>query len=348
MRHSRQFVVLAAAAAMLPSLAGAQSYRVAKTVKLGGEGGWDYLIVEPATHRIFISRGTHVMVVHGGNPATDVAFGNVLGDIPNTPGVHGIAFAPELRRGFTSNGRDTTVTIFDIASLSVLDRVHVTGANPDAIVYDPLTKRVFTFNGRGQSTTAIDAGTGKIAGTIPLGGKPEFAASDGRGKMFVNIEDTHELVTFDPRNLKVLSRLTLAGCEEPSGLAFDAGHRRLFSVCGNKVMVVTDPDKNAIVATVPIGEGADAAAFDPRAGVAFSSNGDGTLTIVKQKSANDYAVAQTLPTMRGARTMALDAETQIAYLVTAEFGPAPAPTAGQPRPRPQVIPGSFTLIAVTP
>ena len=320
--------------------AGPSGYHVTKTLKLGGDGGWDYLTVDSKARRVYISRGTHVMVV-------DADTGAVVGDIPNTNGVHGIAIAPDLDKGFISDGRDNTVTIFDVKTLKVLGTAP-TGKNPDAIIYDPASKRVFTFNGSSKDATAIDAKTGTVAGTIPLGGKPEFAAADEKGHVFVNIEDTSEIVQFDSNKLAVENRWKIAPGEGPSGLAMDRKNRRLFSVCSNKLMVVVNADNGQVVTTLPIGAGTDAAAFDPETGFAFSSNGgDGTLTVVHEDSPDKFTVVDNVPTLRRARTMALDAKTHQVYTVTAEFGPAPPPTTEQPRPRAPMLPGSFTLLILS-
>ena len=320
--------------------AGPSGYHVTKTLKLGGDGGWDYLTVDAKARRVYISRSSHVMVV-------DADTGAVVGDIPNTNGVHGIAIAPDMDKGFVSDGRDNTVTIFDVKTLKILGTAP-TGKNPDAIIYDPASKRVFTFNGTGKDATAIDAKTGTVAGTIPLGGKPEFAAADEKGHVFVNIEDTNEIVQFDSNKLAVENRWKIAPGEGPSGLAMDRKHRRLFSVCSNKLMVVVNADNGQVVTTVPIGAGTDAAGFDPETGFAFSSNGgDGTLTVVHEDSPDKFTVVDNVPTLRRARTMALDGKTHQVYTVTAEFGQAPAPTTEQPRPRAPMVPGSFTLLILS-
>lgn len=313
-------------------------YRVLKTAKIGGEGGWDYVTVDADARRLYIPRGTRVMVLDADSLA-------VVGEIKDTLGVHGVAVAPDLGRGFTSNGRAGTATIFDLKTLAVLEQVK-TGENPDAIFYDSFSHRVFTFNGRSSDATAIDAKTGKVAGTIPLGGKPEAAVSDGKGRIFVNVEDKHEIVSFDSGDLSVKAHWPLTGCEEPTGLSFDRETKRLFSVCHNKLMFVVDSERGRIVTTLPIGENVDGAAFDPAAHMAFSSNGDGTLTVVHESSPEKFAVAQTVETKRGARTLALDSKTHNLVLVTAEFAPPPSPTADQPRPRPSMIPDSFVVLVV--
>ena len=315
-----------------------QPYRVLQKYEVGGEGRWDCLIVDAEARRLYVTRQTHVMVL-------DVDSGKVLGDIPDTQGVHGVALAPELGRGFTSNGGANTATIFDLKTLKSLETVK-TGENPDAILFDPLTKRVFTFNGRSHDATAFDAQSAKVLGTIPLEGKPEFAVSDGQGQVFVNIEDKSEVVRIDLKELKVTARWPLAPGEEPSGLALDAKNRRLFAACGNEKMVVLDADSGKIVSTVPIGKGVDAAAFDPETSDAFSSNGEGTLTVVHEDDPAHFVVVQTVTTQRGARTMALDPKTHNVFLATARFEapPTSSPTTGRARPSP--VPNSFTILVV--
>lgn len=312
-------------------------YHVVGRIALPGEGGWDYLTVDTAAHRLYVSRGTHVAVI-------DLDHDSLVGDIANTNGVHGIAFVRDLNRGFTSNGRDTTVTVFDLKTLAPLSVVRVTGANPDAITYDMVSGRVFTFNGRGANATAIDPKSGAVVGSVDLGGKPENAVSDGRGHVYVNIEDKSELVAFDPKTLAVQARWSLAPCEEPSGLAIDRKTRRLFSVCSNGLMAIVDPDRGRVLATLPIGNGTDGAAFDPATAFAVSSNGEGTMTIVHEESPDSFRVVATVPTQRGGRTIALDERTHRLYTVAAQYGETPAPTADRPRPRPPVIPGSVVVV----
>jgi YVTN family beta-propeller protein len=337
----RSVLLIAACILLLSSSlnAGPSGYHVSKTVKLGGDGGWDDLTVDAKAKRVYISRGTHVMVV-------DADTGALVGDIPNTNGVHGIAIAPEFDKGFISDGRDNKVTIFDLKTLNVLGTAP-TGKNPDIIIYDPTSKRVFSFNGASKDVTAIDAKTGTVAGTIALGGKPEFAVADEKGHVFVNIEDTSEIVQFDSRKLAVESRWKIAPGEEPSGIAMDRKHRRLFSVCSNKLMVVVNADNGKVITTVPIGNGPDGAAFDPETGFVFSSNGDGTMTVVHEDTPDKFSVVENVPTPKRARTMTLDLKTHKVYTVTAEFGQAPAATAAQPRPRPPMVPGTFTLLIVS-
>jgi DNA-binding beta-propeller fold protein YncE len=319
-----------------PQATSSSGYHLIKKVKLGGTGGWDYLEVDPATHRLFISRGTHVIVV-------DPDQGKIVGDIPDTQGVHGIAFANKFERGFTTNGRTSNSSIFDLGSLRLVDQA-TTDKDPDAIIYDPFSERVFTMNGDGNSATAIDAASGKVVGSIPLGGGPEFAAADGKGNIFANLEDKSSLVKFNAKTLKVENTWPLAPCESPSGLAIDAAHQILIVGCHNKLMAFVDGNSGKIIGTVPIGQGVDANRFDPVTGYAFASCGDGTLTIAHEDSPTHFSFVETIETQRGARTMALDYVTHTLYLVSAEFGPAPAATTENPRPRPAIIPDTFTLL----
>src|SRR5260370_1335181 len=277
MRISLSSVLFICVLVLLASLvlaAGSSGYHVAKKTVLGGEGSWDYLTVDSKARRVYISRGTHVMVVDADSSA-------VVGDIPNTNGVHGIAIASDMDKGFVSDGRDNNVTIFDTKTLKVLGTTP-TGKNPDAILYDPASKRVLTFNGTSKDATAIDAKAGTVAGTITLGGRPEFGQADDKGHVFVNVEDTSEIVRLDANKLAVENRWKIAPGQEPSGLAIDRKHHRLFAVCSNKLIVVLNADNGSVVTTLPIGAGTDAAAFDPETAYAFSSNGEGTLTRATQ------------------------------------------------------------------
>ena len=320
--------VLAATAAFA-----AEGYHVTGKIAVGGAGGWDYLTLDPAARRLYVSHGTSVEVV-------DVDAGKKIGEIPETPGVHGIAVAQEFNKGFISNGRGNNVTVFDLKTLQKTGEVK-TGTNPDAICYEPKTKRIFTFNGRSNDSTAIDARTGAVAATFPVGGKPEFCVVDGGGKLYVNIENTSEIVEIDAATPTVTRRAPLAPCEEPSGLAIDLKARKLFSVCSNKLMAVTDLSTLKVIATPPIGDGSDGAGFDAGLGLAFSSNGgDGTLTIVKPVGGK-YEAVDTVTTERGARTMAVDQKLHRVYLSTAEFGP---PASDQKKGRPPALPGTFHIV----
>ena len=331
-------VSLAAIAAPAPTTTAA-NWHVLQRWQIGGDGGWDYLAFDPAAKHLYVSRSDRVVVM-------DVGTGKQIGEVDGLSGVHGIAIANDLHRGFISNGRANTVTVFDPATLKTEQTIAVKGENPDAILYDPYSKRVFTFNGHSKDASVIDATSGKLLGTIALPGKPEFAISDGQGHVYDNIEDKGELVEIDPKAMKVTHTWELKNCEDPSGLAMDIAHRRLFSVCQNKNMAVTDADTGKPVASVPIGDGPDAAAFDPQRQLAFSSNGEsGTLTVVHEDNADKYSVLANVPTQKSARTMALQPNGDI-YLSAAQFGPRPKPSADNPRGRPPLVPGSFTILVV--
>jgi YVTN family beta-propeller protein len=333
MKYALPLLVTLAVAAPQIAESAAGDYRVVKTIAVGGDEGWDYVGVDSASRRVYISHGSHVVVL-------DADTGKVVGDIPETQGVHGIAFAPDAGRGFTSNGRANTVTVFDLKTLKTETTVKA-GTNPDAIIYDPATKRVFTMNGRSQDTTAINVADNTVAGTLALGGKPEFAVADGKGNIYVNIEDKSELVRFDSKTLKVLNRWPMAPCQEPSGLAADWKSHRLFAGCDNKMMAVINADDGKVVATVPIGEGVDANAFDPETNLAFASTGDGNLTVAHEEAPDKYTVVATVPTKKSARTMGLDLKTHDIFLPAAEFDP-PAP--GERRGK--MKPGSFVVLVV--
>jgi DNA-binding beta-propeller fold protein YncE len=343
LKASLALSALLGASCLLAAPAGAPGagYHVVKKIPLGGEGFWDYLTLDSASRRLFVSHGTHVIVL---NPDT----GEKVGDIPDTPGVHGVAVAEDLGKGFTSNGRSSTVSVFDLKTLKVEQEIKTTGNNPDAILYDPYTHRIFTFNGRSDNATAIDAKTGKVAGTIALSGKPEFATSDAAGHVYVNLEDKSEVAVIDPEKLTVEKVWPLAPGEEPSGMAIDRAHHRLFVGCHNQMMAVVDAASGKVIATPPIGEGVDANRFDPETGLAFSSNGEGTLTVIREETPEKFVVVANVPTQRGARTMALDEKTHHVFVATAEFGPPPAPTAERPHPRPSIVPGSFLVLELAP
>jgi DNA-binding beta-propeller fold protein YncE len=337
------FIILCSLFLLTLALASGQEaksgYKVIDKVKIGGDGGWDYAIVDTTAHRLYLSHATRVIVF-------DTELKTVAGEIPNTIGVHGIALAPELGRGYTSNGRDSSVTVFDLKTLKVLANIKLKQRNPDAILFDPYSRRVFTFNGGSSNATAINAETYEIIGTVDLGGKPEFAVTDLKGKIFVNIEDKSTIAVFDAKTLKVLAQWPLAPGEEASGLAFDREHNRLFSVCSNKLMVVLDAITGKVVASVPIGSGVDAAGYDPVTHYAFSSNGEGTMTVVREDTPDKFTVVENVATQRGSRTMALDAKTHKIYMAGATYGPPPAPTADRPNPRPQMEPGSFMVLII--
>jgi DNA-binding beta-propeller fold protein YncE len=320
--------------------AGGGEYRILEQFTLGGAAGWDYLSIDSAENRLFISRSDRVMVV---NPRD----GSLIATIPDTQGVHGIALAPDLGKGFTSNGRADTVTAFDLKTLKPTGTIEVGGRNPDAILYDGASRKLYTFNGLSQDISVIDPLKGTIITRIPAGGKPEFAATDGKGRIFVNIEDKSQIRAIDSSNAKLLATWSLPNCEKPTGLALDVHRKRLFSVCANGLLVVTDASSGKHIAEVPIGRGPDAATFDPERGLIFSANGqDGTLTVIHEDDADRYTVVGNVVTQKSARTMALGAATHRVYLVAAQFGPTPAPTVDMPHPRPIVLDGSLKVLVI--
>ena len=327
--------------AATPAKAATAGYHVTKEIPLGGEGGWDYLTVDASARRLYVSHSTKVTVI-------DADSGKTIGDVQNLSGVHGIALAGDLGRGFISNGRSSTVTIFDLKTLAPLGEVKMTGENPDAILYEPGTSRVFAFNGRSHNATVLEAKTGKVLGTIELGGKPEFATTDLKGRVFVNIEDRSEVVAIGAKDLAVKAHWPLKPCEEPTGMAIDRKHHRLLIGCSNKLAAVVDTEAGKLVTTLPVGDGVDGSAFDPGTGLGFTSNGgDGTLTVIREETPDRFSVVENVPTRKGARTLALDEKTHSVFLSTAQFGPAPAPTAEQPHPRPTILPDTFTILVVS-
>lgn len=293
------FIAMSSTRDRLPTAAG--------TITIGGDGGWDYLVVDTTTHRLYVSHSSHVSVI-------DLEQGKPISDIPNTPSVHGIAIAPEVGRGFISDGADSAVTVFDLKTDSTITTIRVTGDNPDAILYDPVTRRVFTFNGRSGNATAIDAQTLRVVGTIALDGKPEYAVSDNQGAIYVNIENKSQVTRINPNDLTITARWPLAPCEDPTGMAIDRANHRLFVVGRNKLMAIMDADNGRIIKTLPIGAGVDGVVFDPSSWLIYSSNGEGTITIVREVSAEKFTVVGTLNTVRGARTIALDERTHRLYL----------------------------------
>jgi len=332
----RAKIALFAAALMLPVAAQAAGYHVVGTYTLGGDGGWDYLNLDPATGNLFITRGTHVMVV---DPAT----GKLLTDITGLEGVHGTAFAGG--KAYITEGGANRLAVVDAKTFARSGTIAV-GTRPDAVIYDAFSKRVFTFNATSKDTTAVDVGTGSVAGTVPLGGKPEAAVSDGAGTIFVNIEDKSELVAFDAVKLTVKQRYSLAPCESPSGIAADLAHGRIFSGCDNKMIAVTDMKTGKAVGKIAIGDGVDSNRFDPAAGLVFSSNGEsGTMTVAHEDSPAKFTVLQNLATADGARTMELDTRNHRVYVVTADRKPG-TPTADRPKPRAVPVPGTFRLIVL--
>jgi len=320
--------------------AAAPDYAVTHQFTIGGPGGWDCLSVDPATHRLYIARADRVLVV-------DTDSGQLAATIPSMDGAHGIALLPRRGVGFVSNGHAGSVTEFSLATNKPVREILVKGENPDALIYDLATQHLFVFNGHSHDASVIDPSSGKTLATIPLPGAPEFAVSNEHGAVFVNIEDTAQLVRIDAAKATVAATWKLENCEEPSGIALDARHHRVFSVCHNERMAVTDARTGRHVASVPIGKGPDGAAFDAERELIFSPNGaDGTLTVVHEDDADHYRVVGTVPTQASARTLALDPRSHHVYTVAAKFAPAPAPTAEDPHPRRSVVDGTFTVLAI--
>jgi YVTN family beta-propeller protein len=332
-------IVVASACFFFGPTAAAQSdsYGVVRTMTIGGDGGWDYIFVDSSAHRAYIARATRFQVV-------DLGSGKVVGEIPDTAGAHGVALVPELGIGFTSNGRENTSSVFDPKTLKVSEKIK-TGEGPDAIVYDPASKNIFTMNGHGKSASVIDPKTRKVVATIALSGKPETPVSDGKGRMYINIEDKNSLAVVDTTANKVVAEWPMAGCDEPTGLDMDRDDGVLFASCGSKVMAIVDAKTGKLITTVPIGDGSDGLAFDPKAKIAAASNGEGTMTLVGKRDGK-YTVLQTVPTKKGARTIGFDSSNGQFLTVTADLGPAPKPSPENPRGRPLPLPNSFVVIAV--
>jgi hypothetical protein len=304
---------------------------------LPGDEGWDYLTYDPQSERLFIAHGMRVLVV-------DARTLKLAGEVPDTPGVHGIALAPELGRGFISAGRANTVVVFDLKTLQRIGEIATTGENPDAVLYDPFTQRVFSFNGRGRNVTAIDARTQQVAGSVTLDAKPEAGVSDAAGHLYVNLQDRNSIAQLDPRTLTVTAVWPVPGCQEPTGLALEAHEHWLSTVCGNHVLAVLDARSGRVLGSAAIGSGVDGVAMDHH--VALASCGEGVLSLVRLNERGIPELAENIPTQRGARTLALDAATRRVFLVTADFAAAPAATADRPHPRPGQLPGTFRLLVV--
>ncbi len=308
---------------------------IKKTV-VGGEGGWDYVAVASDARQLYLTHGNQVEVLNADTHEK-------IGVIADTKGVHGVAVVPKTGRGFTTNGRTNTVSVFDTKTFKTLAELP-TGKKPDAVFYDAFSERVFVFNNAGSSATVIDAKTSTVIDSIALDGAPEAGISDGKGTIFVNLEDKNVVVAFDAKTLKVKNRWSLDSGEEPTGLALDIKNHRLFSVCHNKLMVILDSETGKVIAKMPIGERVDGVVFDAQNQIAISSNGDGTLTVVKENSPSDFKVAQTVKTEVGARTIALDSKTHHVFVITAQFGEKPAPTPENKNPRAPVLPNSFMVL----
>ena len=330
-------VIIAAlifAAASMGFAQGPSGYHLIDTIQVGGDGGWDILIADAKNKRLYVSHGSQAVVI-------DTATDKVIGSIPKTNGIHGVAFGPEY--GFTTNGRDNAVTMFQLSDMKVMGTIP-TGKNPDALVYDKATDRVFVFTPGSNDCTVIDATGGKVVGTIALPGKPEFAVSDEKGKVYVNLEDKSSIAEIDSKKMTVLNTWSIAPGEGPSGLAIDTKTHRLFAACDGQ-MVVVDANTGKVVATIPTGKGTDGMEFDPDLKYVYAPNGgDGTLTVIHEDSPDKYSVVENVKTQVRARTMTIDTKTHKVYLPIAQFGPAPAPTKEQPRPRPSMIPNSFAIL----
>jgi DNA-binding beta-propeller fold protein YncE len=311
------------------------NYKTGNPIRLEGDGGWDYLKVDEVNGKMYVSHGMVANVV-------DLKTGKSAGTIADTKGIHGIAIANDLNKGYTSNGRDSSVTVFNLKTLEVINVIHSTGKNPDAILYDSYSGKVFTFNGGSANATVIDAKTDKVIGTIALNGKPEFPQADGKGKVYVNNEDKSEINVINSVTLKVEQHWSIAPGEEPSGLALDNLNHLLFSVCGNKLMVVSDAVAGKVLTTLPIGDGCDGAVFDPVYKRVYASNGEGTMTVVQEVTPASFKVLETVQTHQGARTITLDNTTHHLYLSCAEYESAAAGSTGRPR----VKPGSFMVLDI--
>jgi YVTN family beta-propeller protein len=324
---------------LMSSLAFSQSeYKIISRIPLEGDGGWDYLTVDEATNRLFVSHGTRVQVV-------DLSSGKLVGTVYDLKRVHGIAIAQDLNKAYISCGEDSSVVVIDLKTLKSIAKVKVSGANPDAILYDQFSQQVFTYNGTSKDATVLDAKTYKVVATIPLDGKPEFSVTDGKGKIYVNNEDLNMVYEINATTLKVDKKWSISPGEEPTGLAFDKKTHRLFSVT-DKLMIISDSQTGKVVTTVPIGSRVDGVMFDPEKKRAYSSNGEGSVTVVEEVNENEFKVVETIPTQPGARTIGINTKTHRLYLPTAEFGPAPAPTTENPNPRPSIKPGTFVILEI--
>jgi YVTN family beta-propeller protein len=318
-----------------------QIYKLSKKISTSGNEGWDYLAVDDVAQHLFVSHGNMVNVI-------DLKSDKTVAAIPDTKGVHGIAVANDLNKAFISNGKDNSITVVNLKTFQLIEKVKIAGIKPDAILYDQFSRKVFVYNAESNDATVIDANTNKVVKTIPLGGKPEFSVTNTKGLIYVNIEDKNEIKTINASTLKVVNTWNIAPGEEPSGLAMDLVTNRLFSVCSNNLMIIVNAANGKIVKTLPIGAGCDGVVFDPKKNLIFSSNGEGTITIVKESNANTFSVLETVKTQKGARTIALNKSTNQMYLSTADFGAKPEPTAENPKPRAGILPNSFVVLVVEP
>ena len=316
-----------------------QNFKVSKKISVAGDGGWDYLTVDDASQHLFVSHGDVVNVI-------DLKTDKTIATIQDTKGVHGIAIVNDFNKAFITCGKDNTISIVNLTTFNLIEKVKIEGQKPDAIIFDKFTGYVFSFIGKSNDATVLDAKTNKIVKTIPLGGKPEFAVTNGKNLLYVNIEEKNEIKTINTKTLEVTATYSVAPGDEPTGLAIDTKTNRLFSVCGNKMMLVLDSKTGKLIQNVPIGDGCDGVMFDAKNSLIFSSNGEGTMTIVKEESANKFAVVQTLKTQKGARTIAINPTSKQLYLSTPEFGMKPEPTPENPKPRAPILPNSFSVLVV--
>ncbi|WP_035671526.1 YncE family protein [Flavobacterium sp. 83] len=318
-----------------------QTYKLSKKISTSGNDGWDYLAVDDVAQHLFVSHGNMVNVI-------DLKSDKTIATIPDTKGVHGIAVANDLNKAFISNGKDNSIAIVNLKTFELLEKVKIAGVKPDAILYDQFSRKVFVYNAESNDATVIDANTNKVVKTIALGGKPEFSVTNTKGLIYVNIEDKNQIKTINASTLKVTNTWSIAPGDEPSGLAIDLVTNRLFSVCGNNLMIVVNATNGKIIKTLPIGDGCDGVAFDAKKNLIFSSNGEGTITVVKENNANTFSVLETVKTQKGARTIALNKTTNQLYLPTADFGAKPEPTTENPKPRAGIVPNSFVVLVVEP
>jgi DNA-binding beta-propeller fold protein YncE len=317
------------------------AYKIADKIHLDGDGGWDYLVVDDSTSRLYVSHSTVVQVV-------DLKKNKVIATIPDTKGVHGIALAEDLNKGYISNGKDTSVTVFDLKKLKTITKIKVTGNNPDAILYDPFSHRVFTFNGKSSNSTVIDANSDKVIETINLPGKPEFSVTNLKGKIYVNIESKSQVCQINAMTLKIEKTWSVLPGKEPSGMAIDIEDHQLFIVCSNALMGILDVRGSKIMSDIKIGYGVDGVVYDPELKRIYTSNGDGTMTVVQKENKTTFKVLENFPTQKGARTIALNPKTHRLYLPVAEYDAAPPETSENPHPRPTPKPGTFTILVIEP